>query len=277
MIGFIREVFAVPLRLLLFVCSRIEIFDKVVVANWLWRLTWNAEDAEVFLSFVLSKHGIEHARELADGLLLQTKDARVANVIAVYEFNSRNFAQTEHWINKATELECENLELLLWVRFLLALPRGIESAEPVIDEMVARNDLPSHYSEISWSIKSWLLVCRREWEKAEFYANRVLEIRDNEWALFTKWVLELRAGNSSVAEVLFEKAKSKEVQRQGKTAHVAVMAATGFALAGQEKRACEYLYDCREYVGAMRSDEILRGLLESDMFKEYCASREGAN
>lgn len=275
MLSFFRELLAVPLRLLLFVCGMVEIVDKIVVAKWVWGLTGEPDDAVAFLGASLQKNGLEASKELAEELLLHTRDAKIANLIACYELNSHSYDEIQRWIDKAVELECKNQELLLWVKFYASLPNEAVSSELILDEMIERNDLPSHYSETAWGLKSWRLVCDGEWEKAEFYANRVLEIKDNWWALLARMAIEVNRGEESKVDRILEKAERKAKQDLGSCEKSLLFIARALAIVGYKERACEYLYEVRGDIEAVREDELLSELAESEMFKEYCAGREG--
>ncbi len=252
---FIRELIAVPLRIIIWLCSVVAIFDTVALSKLLFKLTNNIEDALSYLNLYITKNSLEAAREIAEKLLCDTRNSRVAMVMSLAENDAHNFSESRSWILKAKEGNCSDQDFLLLPELMISIStNNIDYL--IVDEIISRNDLPMQFSTMAYCLKCSHLFFTGELEDAHTIATKILDIQDYYGAHFVRWVYEAKKGNSSDAQLLLKKAISSAKKIGAGDEAITSFTVYGFVLLEDFKSACDSL----ESVDATKVQYVLASL-----------------
>lgn len=205
MITFVRELCAVPLRIASGVCNIIPIFDQLVLAKIIMKLTGSISDTLVYLNYYILSNPIEASRNLADRFLSHTGDSKVAVLISIAEQNLNNTIQAEQWIAKAIDANCANQDFLFWPKLIISISKGTPDYN-IVDEIISHNDLPMNYSSLAYRLKCNQLVFSDQLEQANNLATKVLCIQDYYIAYFIQWTYQVSKSNLIKGEKILSKA-----------------------------------------------------------------------
>lgn len=192
MVSFFRELAALPLKLLFWICHFLHIPRKAAVAALVWKISREIFWVNTWILQVAQEQGIEKARDLAGRLLELHKDARIALQMGVMEYRFlKNPAAAVEWIRKAETMNCNFQEELLYLKLILADHVLSYHPERIIDEMLSRSDLSMEYSRAAWLVQAELWIRRREWQKADDLLSTMLHIESEPQIHIYKWMTSL--------------------------------------------------------------------------------------
>lgn len=201
MFSFLRELIAVPIRILLWLTNMVPVVNPVAISKLLWETSGLVEDGEIFLKHLIDTQGIEDGRQAADAMFAHTNDARFMAVIAYTEYAAGNIDAAQQWVDLAHKQGSWNPERLLLVEFLIANSRrdNIKMRE-YAQMMYDRNDLPMEYSAIAHPLKAYTLLKDGNFTESAQTAKRILSIREDIHARLVQWAVNVKAGREQEAQ-----------------------------------------------------------------------------
>jgi hypothetical protein len=208
MISFLRELASLPLKLLFWICHFLRLPAKKTFAALAWKVGREPSWVNTWIILVCQEEGMDRARELAEQLLDQHKDARIAHQIGTMELMfQRDPAAADRWIRMAETANCKNQEELLYLKLLLSEHIPAHNAERVIEELLARNDMPMEYSRAARLAQTEMQLRRGQWQKADEILDPMLKIESMPMFYIYKWITSLAQGRSKQAEESLSEAK----------------------------------------------------------------------
>ena len=271
MAAFLGKLVAVPVRLLAEVLEIVGVFDTIPLRSACWKLTRRTEDGSSLIVLMCRKHGIKHIRELAERILIETRDSEVAATIGTLEYiYGHNVEGVNRWLRVAMDNGYKNQELLLHLELLLSNFFDEYDKESVIEKILSRNDLPAHTTMAALIDRANFFLGSQQWEKAEQIAEQVLGIQEHPDARIIKWVVCMRKNEKAQAEENFQ--KGKEGLPEGVFNY---LVAQGWLFLGEIGKAIEWLYKSDYDMFYIKESKTPIGrLVHSEEFKNYCREME---
>lgn len=201
MISFLRELAALPLKLLFWICHFLRLPAKRKLAEVIWKISRESFWVNTWIMLVCQQDGLDAARQLAGRLLDKYQDARIAHYIGTLELMiQKDPAATDRWIRAAESAGCQHLEELLYLKLLLADHIDSYRAEQIADQLMARNDMSMEYSRASRLIKAELWIRKGQWQKADDILDALLKVENMPSFYMYKWITSLALGRSKQAQ-----------------------------------------------------------------------------
>jgi hypothetical protein len=201
MISFLRELAALPLKLLFWICHFLRLPAKLNLAAAIWKVGREPQWVNTWIMLVCQREGMEGARQLAGQLLDRYKDARIAHQIGTMELMfQKDPAAADRWIRMAEATNCRNQEELLYLKLLLADHIPSYNAGRVIGEIMARNDIPMEYSRAARLVQAELWIRKQDWQKADELLDSMLNIESMPMLHIYKWMTSLALDHPKQAE-----------------------------------------------------------------------------
>lgn len=271
MIKIIRELVALPLRLLLLVGRFVPVIDQYMLVKWIWKISRQVEDGCTLISMTAQREGIQAAQDLAGQILTETGSARVAITIGIMECqNNPDFIAVKGWIDLAEELDCKDSQLLLILKFACGMHFPEYDIKQIVEEMIACKYLPMEYSRAALVEKADSLFAEKRWDEAEQIADHLLCVKEDSHARVFKWIASLQRTDHAQAEIHF----SKTYENFPEHLHSA-MIGQGYLYLGRDYEAMEWLYKAVQ--GGLQwptqKQSPVGDMLQSNKFAEYCVGR----
>ena len=267
---FFRNLLAVPLRLLAIVAGYIPVIDLGSVLHWILKITDQSNDGLSYLAYGLSRFGYKEMEPLAQKLMERYRDARFADIMGTKAYYEKKKDAAAEWIVAAEYAECENMEVLLGLKYLLCEEKQKEKQKQIIDEIVSRRDLPMALSMQAYPIKCYHLMLERNWGQAREIAGKILQIVDNSFAHLAYYGWHITNGREEAA--FAELGEAQKHWNMGPFEHIAAQICY---LAGDIPRACEYLAMAIDAgFEPVNSGQEWKALAESDEFIDYMNGRD---
>jgi hypothetical protein len=201
MISFLRELAALPLKLLFWICHFLRLPAKRNLAAIIWKITREPLWVNTWLMQVCQQDGMEGARQLAEQLLDRCKDARIAHQIGTMELMlQKDPAAADRWIRIAEAADCRYQEELLYLKLLLADHIPAYNTSRVIEDILARKDMPMEYSRAARLVQAEQWIRRQEWQKADELLDTMLKIESVPQLHIYKWMTSLALDRSKQAD-----------------------------------------------------------------------------
>ncbi|WP_169852922.1 hypothetical protein [Anaerohalosphaera lusitana] len=200
MIDFIRHLLAVPLQMLVF-AARILPIHRLPLLKAIWDLTADPQWGARLIKETAFVKSLADARRLTDRLLSQKNDGRLYLAIGQLELDpGGDPVAAYNWIHRARQTDCTNQEWLLYLELILS--RHLPQCDPgdIADRILARNDLPMHYTATALSIKAQLAISNNDFDRADRILDRMLEVQDDANVHFLKWVCAQARNDEQKAE-----------------------------------------------------------------------------
>jgi hypothetical protein len=142
MISFLRELAALPFKLLFWICHFLRLPAKRNMAALIWKIGRESFWVNTWIMLVCQQEGLNRARQLAGQLLERHKDARIAHQIGTMELMvQKDPAAADRWIRTAEAADCRHQEELLYLKLLLAEHISHYNTDRIVEEILARNDM----------------------------------------------------------------------------------------------------------------------------------------
>jgi len=270
MIGFIKQLIAVPIRLLAELAGLVAIVDTLPLWSALWKLTHGPQDGCNLLVLVCSKYGIEAARQKAEKMLPRSKSCVLAATIGFLEFRYyQGIEAMNKWVRIAKEGGYKEPEMLLHLELILSNFIEEYDGEAIREQILSRNDLPMLVKFAALISEANTLLEKHLWDEAEKIADRILNIQEQPDARIIKWVTLLVRDDEVEADKQFSKA-------QGKLADGIFnpLVAQGWLFLGQRREAMEWLYKTRRLGLYIKKSKSQIGVLaRSEEFRDFCEER----
>jgi hypothetical protein len=201
MIPFLRELVALPLKLLFWICHFLRLPAKRNFAALIWKVSREPLWVNTWIMLVCQQEGMDKARQLAGQLLDQYKDARIAHQIGTMEFMfQKDPAAADRWIRTAEATNCRYQEELLYLKLLLADHVPSYNAGRIIEEIMTRSDMPMEYSRAARLVQAELWIRRQEWQKADELLDAMLKIESVPQLHIYKWMTSMALVRSKQAD-----------------------------------------------------------------------------
>ena len=201
MFMFLRQLAAAPIRLIAWANSFLGIIDKRKLAQAIWFLTRQPDDAATLLILASQSQSIEATRAMAERLSAQTRSARIAALMACLEIRENpDCAAAVDWISKAESSDCTDTETLLNVKLQISCVRSDYDRAQVVQELLSRNDLPMGYTSAALLENAAMLLEEHKWAEAEAIADKVLYVEEHPFARVIKWLVCLARDDRTAAE-----------------------------------------------------------------------------
>ncbi len=195
MVSLFRELAALPLKLLFWICHFLHIPRKAAMAALVWKVSGEIFWANTWILQAGQEQGMDTARELAGRLLERYKDARIALQMGMVEYKFlKNPAAAAEWIRKAEAMNCNFQEELLYLKLILSDHVPSYHTERIIDEILSRNDLSMEYSRAARFTQAELWMRRHEWQKADDLLSAMLHIESEPHIHIYRWVTSTALG-----------------------------------------------------------------------------------
>jgi len=174
---FFGKFVALPFRFFAELGGVVRVFDVTSLRKIIWKLTGSSDDCCAAILGMCKNGPTEQARQIARKTMVQTKDCGPAAMMGLMELQHNQDLEAARWIEMAEEIGCENLEMLLYLKFVIGARAG-QMDERVIDEIILRNDLPGYYSQAALLGKAGMFAERKQWGQAEEIADKILLIEE---------------------------------------------------------------------------------------------------
>ena len=182
-VNFSRQLIAVPVRLLVWICGFVPIFDRLRLVKILWFLGREVEDGSAVIGLAAAQEGMDSARHEAERIFAQCNEAHITATIAWLEVQHDNDYSAAHdWVQKAKQADCANEQMLLMMELVLSTRLAEYNQAQIVERILSRNDLPMQFTREALLCKGGLLVNQHRWNQARRIAERILSIEDNEHA-----------------------------------------------------------------------------------------------
>ena len=271
MIAFIKQAIAVPIRLLALAVGFVHIGNPIRLWSTIWKLGRRSEDGCQLLALVWRQYENDMAREMAEKMIVESKDSRLAAIAGLLEIScSKDFTAASMWAKKAKEIGCGNPETLLPLELFLSEYLEEYDMDEVVEQVLSRNDLPGIATLSALICKADALLKKHCWDEAEKIANRILGIQEQPDARIMKWVICSVRGEQAKADEHFKKAQGKLPD-----AVFNMLVAQGWLFLGRVDRAMEWL--CRaetDGVVLQKCKSEIGDLARSEEFKSFCRERK---
>lgn len=265
----IREILVLPLRLLLLVNRFVPIVDRYTLVKWIWKVARSDKSGFELVMETVDRFGLQAGRDLAHGILNETKSAIIAFGIAHSERLENNYQAAKEWIDLAEEMGCEDCYHLLSVK--LGISHMIEDYDhaEIVDEMLACNYLPMEYTYQALINKAFLLFKEDQHQKAEKIVDHILRIKNDQISENLKAIILLARKEDVLAKKLLAKSKKHLSELE-----YSLNVAQAYFTASRIDESMEWVYAA--VMSGYNKDEghpAIKNLIESEKFADYCAAR----
>ena len=262
---FFANLIVLPVRLLAEIGDFLPVFNTAGLWKLIWKVTKDSEDCCLLLLHLCKNIVPDEARKIAEETIAKNKDSTPGALMGMLETQiNKDLESGKRWIRITEENNCRNPEMLLFLKLLISVREGQEN-ESIMDEIIARNDLPVNYSQVALFSKAWKLAERRQWEKAEEIADKILQIEEQVDARFIKWMCCMVKGNQSDANTHLEEAK----KLSDNSFHL--FTAQGWLNMDNQQEAMKSLYQAQKSgVMLKESRSPLGSLFYSQRYREFC-------
>lgn len=269
-ISFLKQMVAFPVRMAAETASLLSFVDATGLWSACYKLSGEAQDACRVLGGWFGKHGLPATRELAEEMLERTADCEIAAMMVWIEYALlQEWPAVTYWIKLAKRRDYKKPQMLLRMELLLADFLEDYDEYELMEQILARNDLPGEWTTTALTSKAHFLMERGRWNEAEALANRILAIEDHAGANLIKWTVCL-SREEDVEATMHLAAAQKKLSPHSIGVHLAL----GWWRLGRVDKAMEYLCKCdldkyrvREWRGPLGE------LARSAEFAAYCAGR----
>ena len=270
MLRFLGKLLAVPVRMLAGLASLVTFVDAEPLWAAAWKLNRKPQDGANWLFLKYRKYGLEAARELAKKILPRTKSCLLASAIAFIEYHNRNPKAAYLWASTAKRDGCEEPETLLLLELLLSDILKEYDCPQIVEQILSRNDLPSHVTLSALVVKTNSLIDLQQWDEAEKIADRILSIQEQNDARIIKWVVSLQRDDKAQANKHLQKARGK---LPNSVFYPTI--AQGLLCLGRKKEAMDWLCKAGKIEFYLnRSKSKVGQLIRSEEFKNFCMEKE---
>jgi hypothetical protein len=208
--AFIKQLAAAAIRVAAEAAGFVGIGDQERLWTSVWGLSKNKSDGSRLIEQVYRKQGIESARIVAEKVLGETKSCAVASMMGFLELSSEQGVQAAAgWVRSAQESGYSKPEELLHLELVLSDFLDDYDRQKSIEQILARNDLPSTATVAALIGKAELCLQEQRLEEAEKIAERILSIEEQPAARLIKWTVCLAKGGTEEAAKHLANAKSK--------------------------------------------------------------------
>ena len=271
MIKLIRKLVTLPLRLLLLLCRYFSVPGQYMLAKWIWKIGREVEDGCRLISSTGHRDGIQAVRVLAGQILTETRSAKIAVTIGFVERQyDPDCIAIKGWIDRAEELDCNDRQLLLILKFICSSHFQEYDIKQIIEEMLACKYLPMEYTWTALVEKGDILLSEKRWEEAEEIADHLLSVKEDPSARIIKWVLSLQRGDQ-------RQAKNHLAKSQGNLPDPVYFSQVGqgYLYLGRDSEAMEWLYKAVKggMQWRMEKESLIGHILQSEKFASYCRER----
>lgn len=259
MIIFIRQLIAAPLRILLWICSFVPVFDRLRLIELIWALSREPADAAGVLTLTAATKGMDAACSRAEKMFTAHPDAQIAATMGWLRIqHAQNLPAASQWLKRARQADCEDVPLL-GLELFLSEHLTEYNTEEVAARILARNDLPMQTTRDALLAEGQCLLRQQRWTEAEAVADRILAVEENPHARWIRWVTAIVSGDDAHAQtqLLIAGRKMPDAAMRG-------FVALGWLYMGDTERATQVLQEARSQgakVGLINKDldRFLRG------------------
>lgn len=270
MVAFIKNLIAVPIRMLAKAAGLVTFVDETSLWSAVWKLCHNPYDGIPLLMLTYKRDGIEAARRMAEEMLPEAESCVLVSAIGSIEYSCNDFEAVNKWVKMARDGDYKEPEWLLHLELFLSNYLEEYDSETVAEQILSRSDLPMLITLAALIKKANSFLDKQMWDQAEEIAERILSIQEQNDARLVKWVTCLRRGEQTEADEHFAKARGKLPD-----AVFAVLVAQGWLFMGEVGKAMEWLYKAEKEKPWVESAESPIGeLARSDEFSNFCMEKE---
>lgn len=261
---------AAPIRLLALAAGFLHIGNPIRLWSTVWKLGRRSEDGCQLLGLVWRQYEIDLAREMAEKMIVESKDSRLAATAGLLEIAcSKDFTAANMWAKKAKEIGCGNPEMLLPLELFLSEYLEEYDKDEIVEQVLSRNDLPGLATLSALICKANALLKKHCWDEAEKIANRILAIQEQPDARIMKWVICSVRGEQAKADEHFKKAQGKLPDAVFNT-----LVAQGWLVLGQVDKAMERLCSAEpDGIVLQQCKSEIGDLARSEEFKHFYRER----
>lgn len=259
MINFVRQLIAAPLRVLLWICGFVPLFDRLRLIELIWALSREPSDIAGVLTLTAAGKGIETANTRAQELFSVYPYAQIALTMGWLQIqHARNLQAASQWLKRARQADCEDAPLL-GLELFLSEHLAEYNTEEVTARILARNDLPMQTTRDALLAEGRRFLKQQRWTEAEAVADRILAVEENPQARWIGWVTAIINGDDARAQTQLSIASGKMSD-----AALRGFVALGWLYMGDTERATQVLQEARKEgtgVGLINKDldRFLRG------------------
>ena len=259
MITFIRQLIAAPLRVLLWICGFVPVFDRLRLTELIWALSTDPADAAGVLTLTAAAKGMYDAHTRAEKMFTTHPDAQIAATMGWLQIqHAQNLPVASQWLKRARQADCEDVPLLGLELFLSEHLTEYDTEE-VAGRILARNDLPMQTTRDALLVDGRRFLKQQQWTEAQAVADRILAVEENPQARWIRWVTAIVSGDDARAQTQLSIAGAKMPD-----AAMRGFVALGWLYMGDTERATQVLQEARKEgagVGLINKDldRFLRG------------------
>ncbi|HIJ67324.1 MAG TPA: hypothetical protein HPP87_08165 [Planctomycetes bacterium] len=240
MINFVRQLIAAPLRVLLWICGFVPLFDRLRLMQLIWAISTDPADAAGVLTLTASAKGIAQAHNRAEKMFATHPDSQIAATMGWLQIHhARNLPEASRWLKKARQVDCDDSALLSLELFLSEHLDEYDTQE-VVERILARNDLPMSTTRDALLADGRRLLKEKRWTEAQAVADKILTVEENPQARWIGWVTAIINGNDALAQTQLSIAGGKMSD-----AALRGFVALGWLYMGDSERAARVLQEAR--------------------------------
>jgi len=259
-ITFIRQLIAAPLRVLLWICGFVPLFDRLRLIEIIWALSTEPSDAAGVLTLTAAGKGIEAANTRAQELFSVYPYAQIAATMGWLRIqHDRNLQAASQWLKRARQADCQDASLL-GLELFLSEHLGEYDTEEITRRILSRNDLPMQTTRDALLTEGRRFLKQQRWTEAEAVADRILLVEENPQARWIRWVTAIVSGDDARAQtqLLIAGGKMPDAAMRG-------FVALGWLYMGDTERASQVLQDAHaEGAGVGLINKDLARFLQSN-------------
>ncbi|MHC4638179.1 MAG: hypothetical protein ACYTBV_11875 [Planctomycetota bacterium] len=206
----VGQLLAVPVRLIADVIDFLKITDPTPLRSVAWKFSNDPQDGVKLLILVCHNRGIAGARELAEEMIAKVNDSLLAATMGGLEIQyGQGPEASKKWLEHAKKMQAKRQELLLNLELYLSETSPEYNKAELIETILMRNDLPMDFSRHALRKKAELFLQNRQWGSAREIADRILNLEEEPFTRWIKWVTAIAQDDGEDADLHIKKVKGK--------------------------------------------------------------------
>jgi hypothetical protein len=236
MLKLIRQIGAIPFRLVADILGYIRLMDPEFFRKAAWKISGQSDDAIRLLILVSQKRGIAVSGQMAKEMMAKVNDCAIAVMAGFWELSNRNYEQAKTWLEDAKRSQAKNPEQLLYLELYLSQRFQEYNTEDILNRILERNDLPGAFTRQALVISAELHLEKHQWASADQIAEKILAVEEYPFARWIKWVIAIAAGRGREAEDIL-----RQLGGMWQEAYLNKMKAFGWYYAGDIEQTYKYM------------------------------------
>ena len=264
MFTLLRELAAMPLKLLVTLLAILPVANNANILRWICIITNKPEDILIYLNRLSAELGPEKYHDSYLENMELYNDHRFAFALGLSYLERVQFEKLQELIQTVDSKFPENTNL----NFLKLMLAFKANNDPLVMELsnkiIQSRDSSTEASELAYSCMCWGHIEREEFDRAKPLVEKILEIKESRVARVAAGVLAFKENNIKLSEKHFAVAANVD----NRFPIEPLMAVAGY-VCGDMKSAAEYVAKAiKSGIRLPENDRILTNIMESEEYKE---------